>query len=593
MSAASEGRADVLLIGLGAANGVAAQVLTEAGLDVVALEAGPRVGPQETTLDEIRNDIRSWLTAPKALHELPTWRTDPSETAGVSPWPLLMANAVGGSTVHYPGLSARFLEWNFESRSSTVARYGEGALPPESTLADWPLGYDELEPYYELAERAIGVAGRAGNLRGTTSPGGNPLEAPRASEYPLPPLRRTGWTELMAGAAERLGWHPYPAPAAINSEPYNGNPACTYCGFCTCNGCYLGAKGSADATVIRRAEATGRLRIETSARVVRIEVDAEGLACGATYVQDGQERFQAARVVLLGCFTYENVRLLLLSSSRAYPNGLANNHGQVGKHYMAHLTPFSFGVFPGRRLNLYNGLWAQATCVDDWNGDNFDHAGLEFVGGSMLTASQELKPIGAALTIVPPWIPAWGSRWKAWLAENAQSVGIVNAQIECLSYEHNVLDLDPRVRDPFGVPVVRVTFRPGENEERSFRFMCERLEEWLREAGAEEVWSTDWPVVEPRHCYGGTRMGDDPETSVVDAYGFAHEVPNLGVLGSSTFPTTGGCNPTLTVQALAWRTAQRLVDEWDAIASDAPEAARTRTSPLASRSGVRARESRH
>jgi gluconate 2-dehydrogenase alpha chain len=566
--------ADVVLVGLGAAGGIAAFVLTSAGLDVVALEAGPRVDARSVAFDEIGNDVHDQLAQPKAAHEAPTWRSDHAATATGSPWRVLMVNAVGGSTVHYPGLSARFQPWNFETRTRVIERYGRNAIPVGSTLADWPLGYDELEPFYDAVEHEIGVSGVAGNVDGRLGRKGNRFEGPRRREYPLPPLRRSGWTELTAAAARRLGWHPYPAPAAINSEPYNGNPECTYCGFCTSNGCYRNAKGSTDATVIPRAEASGRLRIETSARVTRIELGADGLATGVSYVRDGRETFQQARTVLLAAFTYENVRLLLLSSSKAYPHGLSNNHGQVGKHFIAHVTPHVFGLFAGRRLNVFSGPWTQATCVDDWNADNFDHAGLDFIGGGMLTASHELKPIAVASAPLPPSVPRWGSTWKAWLKAHAQSIASASAQFDCLPYETNSLDLDPLTRDPYGLPVVRVTHRLRENEERGAAFLAEKLERWLLEAGARETWSGDILEVEARHAYGGTRMGDDPDTSVVDRYGFSHEVPNLGVLGASVFPTAGGHNPTLTVQALGWRTARRLVDAWPANARSAVSSAR-------------------
>jgi gluconate 2-dehydrogenase alpha chain len=527
---------EVLIIGLGAAGGIAADVLTSAGIPVTALEAGPRLRAEQYELDELHNDVHAWMSLPKALDERPSWRATDAEEAEAAPWPTLMVNAVGGSTVHYPGLSARFQTWNFATRE----RYGEGAIPAGSTLADWPLRYDELEPYYDRVEHAIGVAGAGGHF-----------DAPRSRDYPMAPLRRTGWTELTADAARSLGWHPFPAPAAINSVPYNGNPECTYCGFCTGNGCYRNAKGSAELTVIPRAEATGLLRIETGARVTSIEVGRDGLASGARYVKDGVERFIAARTVLLCAFVYENTRLLLVS-------GLANDAGQVGRHYMAHVTPFAFGLFPDRRLNLFTGPWSQATCVEDFNADNFDHAGLGFVGGATLTAAHEVKPIAAASAPLPPSVPRWGAGWKAWLRANAQSIGSVGAQCESLSYEDTLLDLDPVRTDPFGVPVVRVTHRVHDNEERSAAFMLGRLHEWLRAAGASETWQPREPMVEARHCYGGTRMGEDPARSVVDRFGFAHEVPNLGVLGASTFPTTGGINPTLTVQALAWRTAGEL-----------------------------------
>ena len=549
------GLADVVLVGLGAGCAIAADVLTAAGLEVVAFEAGPRLDASMMTLDEIRNDVREWMTQPKAAHEVPTWRSREDELAGPSPFPMRMVNAVGGTTLHYPGLSARFMPWVFAARSRTIDRYGRDAIPGDATLVDWPVSYDELEPWYDRVEHLIGVAGEPSN----------PFEGTRVRSYPLPPLRRTGWTELMADAARSLGWHPYPAPAAINSVPHHGQPACTYCGFCTANGCHVRAKGTADVTSIPRAEATGRLRIEAGARVERIESGADGRVTGVWWSRDGARSFQAARVVLVGTFTYENTRLLLLSKSPAHPRGLGNDRDQVGRHYTAHVTPFVYGRFPGRRLNLYSGPWAQATCVDDWNANNFDHEGLGFIGGGLFTAAHELKPIAAALAPLPPGVPRWGSGYKDWIASNGQSVGSVGAQFESLTYAHNRLDLDPHVRDPSGTPVVRVTYRPGENERRGHAFLRARLHEWLTAADADLTWGPDTIALDGRHSYGGTRMGEDPANSVVDRWGFAHDAPNLGLLGSSTFPASGGHNPTLTVQALAWRTAQHLLDEWEFI----------------------------
>jgi gluconate 2-dehydrogenase alpha chain len=560
---------DVVVVGLGAAGGIAAHVLTEAGLKVVAVEAGTHADASVMTFDEIRNDFRSWLAEPKAIHEVPTWRGALTEAAGPSPWPMLMVNAIGGTTVHYDGMSPRLLPWNFEARSRVLERYGAGAVPVDSTLADWPLSYDELEPYYDAVEYAIGVSGTACNVGGSVDPRGNYFEASRRRGYPMPPLRRTGWSELMDSAGKRLGWHPYPCPAAINSQPYNDNPECTYCGFCQGNGCYRNAKGSTSLNVIPRAEATRNLTVVTSARVTRIEVDADGLVSGVRYVKDGREHFQPAAVVLVGTFTYENTRLLLLSKSKPFPSGLANSYGQVGRHFMAHVTPFAFGVFPDRNLNTFSGTMAQATCLDDWNADNFDHSGLGFIGGGMLASLGEAKPIAAATMGLPPGIPGWGSDWKSWLKRNAQSVGGAGAQFDSLAYEGTYLDLDPVAKDPYGVPVVRMTHRLHTNEIRGAVFLVERLKSWLREAGAAETWVPEPQFVEARHAYGGTRMGADPETSVVDRYGFAHEVPNLGVIGASTLPTAGGHNPTLTLQALAWRTTRHLIDDWRSIAPTA------------------------
>jgi gluconate 2-dehydrogenase alpha chain len=549
---------DVVLVGLGAANAIAADLLTAAGLDVTALEAGPHRHAEEMTLDEVRNDVRQWLAEPKAAHEQPVWRAAAGAPEGPPPFPTLMVNAVGGTAIHYPGLSARLNPWSFVARTRARERYGADAIPAGSTLADWPLGYDELAPFYDRVEHDIGVAGDAS---------GDPFGGPRSRGYPMAPLRRTGWTALMDRAARERSWHPYPAPAAINAEPFNGNPACTYCGFCTASGFHRDAKGTADVTSIPRALATGRLRIVTDARVLRVETGADGRATGVTYVRDGERRTLAARAVLIGTFTYENTRLLLLSRSDAHPRGLGNARDQVGRHFTLHVTPFAFGLFDGRDLGLYSGPWAQATCLDDFNADNFDHAGLGFLGGGLCTAAHELKPIQMALAPLPPRVPKWGSGYKAWLARAARSVGSVNGQFESLTYASNRLDLAPQTVDRDGVPVVRITFAPGENERRGHDFLMDKLSDWLRAAGAPQVWG---PPTEPhlpmdgRHSYGGTRMGDDPAGAVLDRWGFVHDAPNVGVLGASAFPTPGGVNPTLTVQALAWRTAAHLASEWRA-----------------------------
>lgn len=553
---------DVVIVGLGGTGGIAAQVLTEAGTEVVALEAGQHVTADDLTLDEIRNDVRGWMGLTKAAHEMPTWRESESEVAGRSPWPLLMVNGVGGSTLHYECVSLRFDPWSFRPLSGIIERYGRGAVPERSTLVDWPFGYEDLEPYYDKVEYAIGVSGQAGRIGDELLPGGDPFEGRRSRGYPMGPLRHGGFARLMTGAAQELGWHPFPAPAAINSEPWDGRAECTYCGFCQNNGCHVNAKGSTAATTIPRAERTGLLRVETGARVVSIEVDGEGRATGVRYVQDGEECFQPARVVLVATFTFENTRLLLLSKSAAFPHGLANNSGQVGRNYLTHINAYTHGLFPGRRLNMFNGTMAQGVLVNDWGSDNFDHSGLGFVGGGVLASwGGEFKPVQVASGKVPPSVPGWGSAWKQWLGQNAQSIGHASSQFDTLPYEGNYLDLDPNVRDPYGQPVVRVTHGIGENERRANEFQAEKLQSWLRQAGATETWAAICQIPQG-HSYGGTRMGTDPETSVVDEWGFAHEVPNLGMLGASVFPTAGGWNPTLTIQAVAWRSAEHLVESW-------------------------------
>ena len=479
-----------------------------------------------------------------------------------------MMNAVGGTTLHYFGRSYRLNPWDFNVVSETTRRYGASRIPAGSTVEDWPFGLEELEPHYDRLEYELGVAGQAGNINGTIDPRGNIFEGPRARGYPLPPLRRTEFLEMISDAARRLGYNPFPAPAAINSQPYNNRPPCLYHGFCNTGGCHVEAKNSTAVTTIPKAQSTGNLRIVTEAHVTQIQVDGEGRASAVEYLRDGETYIQPAEVVLLASYTYENVRLMLLSTSDAYPDGLSNNHGQVGRHYMTHAQSGGvLALFP-HRLNRWYGLPAQGTGIDEWADDNFDHSDLDFIGGANFWVSHDSRPILAARMNTFGRAPRWGSDWKAFMIENADRWCGAHLQKTTLPYEDNYLDLHPTVKDPLGFPVCRITADYQDNEKRLAEFTQEKMEQWFVEAGAIATVRQPLGTMGPStHAYGGTRMGDDPDTNVVDRWGFSHEVPNLGVLGASVMGTSGARNPTLTAQALAWRTAEHLVDNWSTIAA--------------------------
>jgi gluconate 2-dehydrogenase alpha chain len=380
-------------------------------------------------------------------------------------------------------------------------------------------------------------------------------------------LRGTEFTQLMAAAARRLSWNPFPGPAAINTELYQGRSACLYHGFCNRGGCHVAAKNSTAVSTIPRAQQTGNLKVETQAHVTRITVDGEGRASGVEYLKDGETYEQPADVVLLGCYTYENVRLLLLSSSPAYPNGLANNRGQVGRHYFTHNQGAGvLALFP-HQLNRWYGLPAQGVAIDEWADDNFDHGALDFIGGGNLWVYSDQRPIAAASMPTFGRAPRWGAEWKAFVMANADRWVNSYLQKTTLPYEDNYLDLHPTVKDPLGMPVCRITADYKDNERRIAEFVQDKMEQWFREAGAIATLRQPLGTMGvSTHAYGGTRMGDDRETNVVDRFGFAHEVPNLGVLGASVMGTSGARNPTLTAQALAWRTAEHLVRNWSTIA---------------------------
>ena len=400
-------------------------------------------------------------------------------------------------------------------------------------------------------------------------PRGNPFEAARKRAYPMPPLRANEFLDKMTTAARLLKWHPFPGPAAINSRSYQNRSGCMYHGFCNRGGCHVDAKNSTAVTTIPKAQAAGHLKVVTRAHVTTIDVDDAGRVSGVNYVTDGTEYFQPARVVLIASFTYENTRLLLLSKSKAFPKGLSNNHGQVGRHYFSHhqAAPVT-ALFPWS-LNAWYGLPAQGVAVDDWADDNFDHSGLDFIGGGNLWVYSDRRPIVAAGMSTFGRVPNWGSAWKAFIKENADRSNTAYIQKTTLPYEDNYLDLDPVVTDPLGYPVVRVTAEFKENERRIAAFTQDKMEQWYRESGAIAVQRgpVGGAMGISTHAYGGTRMGDDAASNVVNRFGFSHEAPNLGVLGASTMGTSGAHNPTLTVQALAWRTADHLIRNWNSIAS--------------------------
>jgi gluconate 2-dehydrogenase alpha chain len=561
-------KTDVVIVGLGATGGVAALPLARAGLEVIGLEAGRWHTLADFAPDELRNNVRGWPHAvQKANREIPTHRANAS--APYSPRLAVhpMMNAVGGTSLHYWAQSWRLNPWDFKVVSETTRRYGASRIPRGSTVEDWPLGLGELEPFYDQVEHEIGVSGKAGNLNGKIDARGNIFEGARRREYPMPPLRSTGFTEMMADAAGSAGWHPFAAPAAINSRPYENRAGCMYHGYCNRGGCHVSAKGSTLVTTIPKAQKTGRLKVVAEATVTRIEVDANGRVSGVTYVKDGQEYLQPAAAVLLAGYVYENVRVLLLSKSRAYPNGLSNNHGQLGRHYFSHnLGAGVTALFP-HDLNTWYGLPAQGTAVDDWADDNFDHSSVDFIGGGNMYVYSDRRPIAAANMSTFGKAPQWGSAWKAFLKTNADRWNSAYLQKTTLPYEDNYLDLDPVVTDPLGFPVCRITAEFKDNERKIAAFVQNKMVQWFEAAGAIAIEKGSVGVMGPSsHAYGGTRMGDNPETNVVDRWGLSHEAPNLGILGASVMGTSGARNPTLTVQALAWRTADRLARNWKAIA---------------------------
>jgi len=560
-------KTDVVIIGVGAAGGILAAELGKAGMKVIGLERGPRLTTADfNPHDELRYFQRQDLRPNVKLQPI-TWR--PNANARGNPVPVQnYGNQAGGGTVHYGTVSWRFHEDDFRARSQTIERYGASAIPQDSSLVDWPLSYADLEPYYDQAEYDLGVSGKAGNVQGRKIDGGNVFEAPRRREYPLPALQVDQSGVIFDATARKLGYHPFPTPRAIISEPYKGRPACTYCGFCQAFGCHVGAKSSILVTKLPEADATGNFKLLTGAMCYRVNSDNSGRVTGVSYwAPDGSDNTIEAELVILTPFIYDNTRLLLLSKTDKFPNGLANSSGQVGKHLMAHMMARAFVTFDDRYVNVFMGPSAQKHTIDDFNADNFNHGGTNFIRGSQIsidTVNLQGGPIGATTMNPPPGIPRWGAAYRDFLAKYYARHASMVAQTENLPYADQTIDLDPNVRDQWGLPAPRLTYdwrRP--NELARVEFMLKKMEELGHAMGATHVWRAPLgPGAPGAHHEGGTRMGSDPKTSVVNRYGQSWDVPNLFVVGSSTFPSMSGFNPTLTIQALAYMSADAIVNRY-------------------------------
>jgi gluconate 2-dehydrogenase alpha chain len=547
------GPVDVLLIGVGAAGALVAYLLAQAGLQVVGLEAGPWRTRQDYIPDELgaayycRGDM-----GPKYLSELPQWRRSPGEPSREAPITLgRMMNGVGGSVIHWGGALRRNHPHHFKFLTYVRERWGKDVLPEGCTLVDWPLSYADLEPYYTKVEYEIGVAGD-GSL--------NPF-VPRSRPLPLPPLRPFRMGEVFRQGAESLGLHPYPTPVAVYSRPYNGFPATTYCAWSGGFGPFRDDRWTPGQTWAPAALATGNFDLRTGCRVVRILTDREGHASGAEYVDaNGLLRRQGARTVILGAYTFENVRLLLLSGDDHHPNGLGNNAGQVGRNVMVKHWNDVSGYFPDIVFNAHTGPAAQMWSLDDFISVDFDSYAHGFIGGATPNIENQRLPIQISREALPPDVRGWGKAYKDHLWQ-WQHQAAIRLQPDGLPYESNYLELDPRSRDKsgLGLPVVCFTYDMRANEHRLADFMEAKAEEILRAIGATKTWrGRRFSGILSSHELGACRMGEDPAYSVVSPDLEVHDTPGLYVFGTAVFPTCHGVNPTLTMWAVCYRAAERL-----------------------------------
>jgi len=576
-------RKDAVVIGLGWTGSILSHQLCEAGLDLVAIERGPWRDtatdfPISYAQDELRFRLQHELFLRPAQISV-TFRNNAGQQAlPVRTWgAFMLGNGAGGAGIHWNGETWRFLPTDFILRTHLTQRYGTSFLPEGMTIQDWGVTYDELEPCYDQFEYLCGTSGQAGNLKGKIQEGGNPFEGPRSRPYPTPPLKQGYGHTLWAEAARQLGYKPFPQPAGNMSQPYT-NPLgvtlgpCTYCGFCEWFGCANYSKSSPQTTILPVLTRMGNFEARTECEVTRINLDRSGKwATGVTYVDSsGNEFEQPADLVILCGFQLFNVQLLLLSGI-GKPYDPSTGEGQIGRNFTHQTISTALGFFDKDKFNFnpFVAAGAIGMCIDEFNGDNFDHGPLGFVGGGYLGQVQTNgRPLESMK--LPPGTPAWGLKWKQALRDNYLSTLNAGAAVHAsfYSYRDNYMDLDPTYKDRFGRPLVRLTIDFHENELKMSAWLTDKFAEIVQHMGAREVVKhprkAPYSITEYQtsHLNGGAIMGENPGNSALNKYLQSWDVPNLFVQGATAFPQNAGYNPTGTVGALAYWSAAAIRSQY-------------------------------
>ncbi len=564
---------DIVIIGAGWAGGILAKELAGTGQSIVILERG---GETDTTadfagspkFDELRFAHRHDLLQNLSRETLTVRNTRQQTALPMRQWgSFVLGEGVGGSGLHWNGHTWRWLPWDHQALTHTLDRYGRAAIPDGMLLQDWPVSYDELEPYYDRFERLCGTSGQAGNLNGTILPGGNPFEGRRRSHYPNPPLLKGQASLFFDKAAAELGLHSFPLPASNATRDYV-NPdgvafgACQYCGFCERFGCETDAKASPHFVTIPVALRHPNVELRPRSQVLRVDMAKDGRqAVGVTYLDgSGQEIHQPAALVILAAYTFGNVHLML-HSGIGRPYDPETGTGVVGRGYAYQTTAGAPLLFDDRTwLNSFMGAGGSGVGADDFNAGNpaFDSlAQGGFIGGiSLAGGAMGARPISATAA-TPPGAPRWGAGWKQAVVGAYQRSSYVFGMGSVMASRGNYLDLDPTYRDAFGRPLLRMTFDFQPNEVRQMTFMADRAAELGRATGAIQVGrrTAQQPYAitayQTTHNTGGAVFGSDPETSALNRYLQSWDVPNVFVVGASAFPFNAAKNPTGPVGALA------------------------------------------
>jgi choline dehydrogenase-like flavoprotein len=533
---------NAVVVGAGAGGGVVAKVLAKAGLSVALLERGRWHTADGSVDDEFicQRPVLANAYGPDDERN-PRVIEQPDGSARVvrpSQNGFCIAACVGSGTLSYGAMGWRFMPQDFKMRST----YG---APAGSTLEDWPLTYDDLEPCYERAEWEIGVAGDDSL---------NPFAPPRKRPQPMPPFPYNKEARLLIPAARRLGWHPFPIPMLRNSVPYGGRPACIHMRWCAGYACPINAKCGTQNTVIPAAIATGNCEVRTECMVSEVIVDGRGRARGVRYFDaGGRLQEQAADVVVVSASATETPRLLLNSKSKLFPSGAGNNQGWVGRNFQGHGRGWAYGVMQEETYEEAGPGACVAFC-------DFNHGNKGLAGGGLI-ANDFTRPPYAFANRRPPGAARWGLAHKAFQRDAYKRTVLVTGPIQQIPVFESRVTVDPSVRDHWGIPVVRLAERTHPHDKELVALVADKSELLLKEAGATVTWKGGGPA-SAMHQAGTCRMGGDPKTSVTNRCGQLHEIDNLFICDGSLHVTNSGFNPALTIMALGYWVGDAIVRAW-------------------------------
>jgi choline dehydrogenase-like flavoprotein len=533
---------DFVIVGSGSAGGILAKELSTNGFSVVVMEQGPFRTAKDFTHDELGVLMLGELSGGNNDVHQQTFRDDESKEGQLAQGqpPAWYAQTVGGSSVHFTANFWRFREVDFKERSLLGPISG-------TNFADWPISYGELEPYYSRVDWEIGVSGAPG-----------PSDSFRSRPFPMPPMPVKSSGVLLEKGSKALGFEVQPAPLAILSQPLNGRPACIQCGFCMGFGCEVNAKSSTLAAMIPAAMESGNCEIRAECAVFRVGTNAEGRANEVFYYDpDGNERSQKARAVILSANGAETPRLLLNSANEQFPDGLANSSGFVGRNLMFNCHSLASGDFE-EPLNDYKSV--QVTRIMHHFYDTDPARG--FYGGGGIDARPLFAATPAMYAIMggAPGDPTWGAEFKNYIAHNFTRNMSMTGNATSLAQDSNNITIDPTHKDSWGRPSIRLTYRDHDDDLAMATFLQDRAMEIFDAAGAKRSWRLPvTPQISGPHLLGTCRMGDDPDSSVVDKFHRTHDIPNLFICDGSSFVTSGRGQPTMTIMALAFRASEHIM----------------------------------